>query len=50
MGLEEASTDGSILFRPTVTCRNNIVAMCVADIIRGQLLEMPDGSEATEEY
>jgi hypothetical protein len=50
VGLEEASPDGSILIRPTVTCRNNIVAMCIAGIIRGQLWEMPDGSWATDEY
>jgi len=50
MGLEEESPDGSILFRPTVTCRHNIVAVCIAGIIGGQLSEMPDGSWATEEY
>jgi hypothetical protein len=50
VGLEEASPDGSILFRPRVTCRNNIVAMCLGGIIRGQLSEMPDGSCATEKY
>ena len=41
--------DGSILFRPRVTCRHNIVAVCTAGII-GQLSEMTDGSWATEEY
>ena len=50
VGLEVASPDGSILFRPRVTCTNNIAAMCTAGTIRGQSSEMPDGSWATEEY